>query len=538
MSDLVESARQWVRARRLPLEAQDVPDLAEAVAVLTAAVTQEAAGLDMTQVAVPFGQVLRASALQPWPDTPLPRQGDDRASVAWVRASLARIECAPPGRLAWVDVDADAALAEAQLRDAERGEGRARGPLHGMPVGIKDMFGRQGRVSGWGSPLRRDGPAATADAAIVARLRASGAVVLGTQHMAEFAMSPTGWNAACGPGRNPWDTSRASGGSSSGAAMSVAAGHVPLAIGSDTGGSVRLPAALCGLTGLKPSQHRISMAGAMPLSPSLDCIGPLAHTAELCGHAYRAMAGPDAADLACLDAGVSVGTMPRRARVAVPQWRDDDPLSADMRRALDEAVRVWRDAGVECIPVASPYALLQRAGLLASILLAVEAAAMHQRWLRERGGQYGRQVRRRIARGLLVPGVDYCDALRLRGPFLRGYLREVQGDADAVLLPTTPDVAPLVEDAQAGDQARLERDFALLSAWTRGINYLGLPALTVPVGLGAGGLPLGMQLVGPPLGEDRVLALGRLFQQCTDWHRRRPVASSGRAGTIHEEETT
>ncbi|OZI79158.1 amidase [Bordetella genomosp. 2] len=538
MDELVESARQWARARRLPLEAGDVPDLVEAVADLAAAVAEEAAGLDPTQATVPFGQQLRALAPQAWPDAPPPATDDGRDSATQVHASLAQIERAPPGRLAWVDIDAAGVLAEAGLRDAERRDGRVRGPLHGMPVGIKDMFDWQGHACGWGSPLRRDCAAAAADATIVARLRAAGAVVLGTQHMAEFAMSPTGWNAAYGPGRNPWDTARASGGSSSGAAMSVAAGHVPLAIGSDTGGSVRLPAALCGLTGLKPSQHRISMAGAMPLSPSLDCIGPLAHTAELCGQAYRAMAGADGADLACLDAAISVGTLPRRIRLAVPQWRDGDPLSAGMRGALDEAVRVWRDAGVECVPVASPYALLQRAGQLASVLLAVEAAAMHQRWLRERGGQYGRQVRRRIARGLLVPGVDYCDALRLRGPFLRRYLREVQGDADAVLLPTTPDVAPPVEDAQSGDQARLERDFALLSAWTRGINYLGLPALTVPVGLGAGGLPLGMQLVGPPLGEDRVLALGRLFQQLTSWHLRRPAASNDPAGTIHEEETT
>jgi len=538
MDDLTESARHWSRARGLPLDEHDLPDLAEAVAGLAAAVARETATLDMEQVAAPFGQVLRALAPAPWPDAPQQPAADPRDSEAWVRASLANIERAAPGRLAWVDVDADAALAEARQRDEERRQGRTRGPLHGMPVGIKDMFDRQGRVTGWGTPLRRGAAPAGADAAIVARLRAAGAVVLGTQHMAEFAMSPTGWNASYGPGRNPWDTDRVSGGSSSGAAMSVAAGHVPLAIGSDTGGSVRLPASLCGLTGLKPTQHRISVAGAMPLSPSLDCIGPLAWSAELCGQAYRALAGADAADPSCLDAPVAVGAAPRRLRVAVPQWRDDDPLSADMRRALDEAVRALRDAGVECVAVASPYPLLQRAGLLASVVLAVEAAAMHQRWLREHGNDYGRQVRRRIARGLLVPGADYCDALRLRQPFLQGYLREVQGEADALLLPGTPDVAPRVEDSQGGDQARLEREFALLSAWTRGINYLGLPVLTLPVGAGAGGLPLGMQLVGPPLGEDRVLALGRLFQQTTEWHARRPAACGESGRQAAKKETT
>jgi len=526
-------------ARGLPLDERDLPDVTEAAAGLAAALADETAALDMAQVAVPFGQALRALAPAPWADAPAPSAdaGAPLDSESWVRASLACIERAAPGRLAWVEIDADAALAEARQRDDERRQGRVRGPLHGMPVGVKDMFDRQGRVAGWGTPLRRGSAPAGADAAVVARLRAAGAVVLGTQHMAEFAMSPTGWNATYGPGRNPWDTGRVSGGSSSGAAMSVAAGHVPLAIGSDTGGSVRLPASLCGLTGLKPTQYRISVAGAMPLSASLDCIGPLAGSAELCGHAYRALAGADAADLSCLDAPVAVGEPPRQLRVAVPQWRDDDPLSDDMRRALDDAVRALRDAGVDCVAVASPYPLLQRAGALASIVLAVEAAAMHQRWLRERGGDYGRQVRRRIARGLLVPGVDYCDALRLRAPFLQRYLREVQGDADALVLPCTPDVAPRVDDTHGDDQARLEREFARLSAWTRGINYLGLPVLTLPVGAGAGGLPLGMQLVGPPLAEDRVLALGRLFQQATEWHARRPAAC-GQSGRQAAKEKT
>lgn len=539
MDALIQSARDWSGARGLPLDGDDLPDLAMAVAGLAATLQEEAALLAMTEVAAPFGQVLRSLAPEPWPDAPAPADAPARrGSEAWVRDCLAQIERSAPGRLAWVDIDADAALAQARQRDEEYRQGGPCGPLHGMPVGIKDMFDRKGRVAGWGTRLRDGSAPAGADSAVVARLRAAGAVVLGAQHMAEFAMSPTGWNATLGPGRNPWDIDRVSGGSSSGAAMSVAAGHVPLAIGSDTGGSVRLPASLCGLTGLKPTQHRISVAGAMPLSPSLDCVGPLAWSAELCGHAYRALAGADAADLSCVDAPATLGDAPRALRVAVPRWRDDDLMSADMRRALDEAVRALRDAGVECHPVASPYPLLQRAGQLASIVLAVEAAAMHRRWLHEHGDDYGRQVRRRIARGLLVSGADYCNALRLREPFLRHYLDAVQGGADALLLPCTPDVAPRVDDTHGSDQARLEREFALLSSWTRGINYLGLPVLTLPAGAGAGGLPLGMQLVGPPLGEDRVLALGRLFQRTTTWHARRPAPGMQTGGSTAATEAT
>lgn len=524
MSALIESALQWSEARDLPIDAQDVPELAEMVEALRIALRQDWAASDMMQTAEPFGQVLRSLAPEPFPDVLVEARSPSQDSECQVRSSLAAIEQRQPGKSAWMHVDADAALAEARSLDEEQRHGKWRGPLHGMPVGIKDMFDMQGRTAGWGTPLRAGSPQAHADATVVTRLRDAGAVILGTHQMAEFAMSPTGWNETYGPGRNPWDLDRVSGGSSSGAAMSVAAGHVPLAIGSDTGGSIRLPAALCGLTGLKPTQYRVSAAGAMPLSASLDCIGPLAWSAELCGYAYRAIAGRDSVDLSCLDAPVTLGAAPRRMKVAVPRWDDGDPISDAMRHALDEAQRVWRDAGVECVMVQSPYATLQQASVLASVVLAVEAAALHQRWLRQFGNAYGHQVRRRISRGLLVSGVDYYDALRLRHAFLRRYLRDIQGDADALMLPSTPDVAPLVAPTQHADQARLEREFALLSIWTRGINYLGLPVLNLPVGQGAGGLPLGMQLVGPPLGEDRVLALGRRYQQFTEWHQRRPAA--------------
>ncbi|OZI52510.1 amidase [Bordetella genomosp. 4] len=524
MSALIESALQWSQARDLPIDAQDVPELAEMVEALRIALRQDWAASDMMQTCEPFGQVLRSLAPEPFPDVLVEARSPSQDSECQVRSSLAAIEQRQPGKSAWMHVDADAALAEARSLDEEQRHGKWRGPLHGMPVGIKDMFDMQGRTAGWGTPLRARSPQAHADATVVTRLRDAGAVILGTQQMAEFAMSPTGWNETYGPGRNPWDLDRVSGGSSSGAAMSVAAGHVPLAIGSDTGGSIRLPAALCGLTGLKPTQYRVSAAGAMPLSASLDCIGPLAWSAELCGYAYQAIAGRDPADLSCLDAPVTLGAAPRRMKVAVPRWDDGDPISDAMRHALDEAQRVWRDAGVECVMVQSPYATLQQASVLASVVLAVEAAALHQRWLRQFGNAYGHQVRRRISRGLLVSGVDYYDALRLRHAFLRRYLRDIQGDADALMLPSTPDVAPLVAPTQHADQARLEREFALLSIWTRGINYLGSPVLNLPAGQGAGGLPLGMQLVGPPLGEDRVLALGRRYQQFTEWHQRRPAA--------------
>ncbi|MCC4118510.1 amidase [Aromatoleum toluclasticum] len=440
-----------------------------------------------------------------------------------VRTHLACIDMVAPGRLAWREIDVERALQRARQLDEERARGHVRGPLHGVVLGVKDMFDRLGRVAGWGSPLREGAAPAAADATVVARLEQAGAVILGTQHMAEFALSPTGLNATWGPGRNPWNVEHVSGGSSSGGGMTVGAGHVALAIGSDTGGSVRLPAALCGVTGLKPTQHRISVAGAMPLAPSLDCVGPLARSAELCAHAYVAMAGADSADPSCLAAAVVSPILDVPAdclSVAVPRFEVGTLLSRDMLVALEQATRSLADAGVRIVPVDLPD--LDLPGRLASVLLATESAAVHRRWLEDQPERYGRQVRRRLSRGLLTASVDYYDALRLRAPLMRRFVERTLDGVDALLLPVTPDVAPRVVDTVGDDERRLEAEFAKLSFWTRGINYFGVPALAVPAGFGACGLPLGIQFVGPPLGEDRVLALGHCFQRHTRWHLRTP----------------
>ena len=261
------------------LSEADQADVVAAVDGLRQSVVGAVHRLDMSAFPEPFQATLeryRHAGVDAGTESSIQQlhQGE-RSSEEWVRESLRRIDHAAPARLAWRQVDADGALARARYLDNERSLGRVRGPLHGVPLGLKDMFDRRGHVSAWGSAMRSGAAAASEDATIVQRLEAAGAIVLGTQHMAEFAMSPTGLNAGLGPGRNPWNMEHVSGGSSSGAGMSVGAGHVPLAIGSDTGGSVRLPAAMCGVSGLKPTQYRISAAGVMPLSPSLDCVGPL-----------------------------------------------------------------------------------------------------------------------------------------------------------------------------------------------------------------------------------------------------------------------
>lgn len=525
----IDAHEALLAQRGFAVPAVDLPDVLAACDHLAAAVAGEIAGLDMLHTAEPFGEVLRRLARPALAGAACSGEaapaGAARPSESWVSDCLGRIDVAVPGRLAWREIDSEPALRRARALDIEREQGRVRGPLHGMPIGIKDMMDRAGRVAGWGSPLRSDARPAAVDATVVARLEQAGAVILGTQHMAEFAMSPTGLNAAFGPGRNPWNVEHVSGGSSSGGGMSVGAGHVPLAIGSDTGGSVRLPAALCGVTGLKPTQYRISVAGVMPLSPSLDCVGPLGRSVEHCAWAYAAMAGVAPADASCLAASVSplAFDVPAGAlTVAVPRLAAGALLSGDMLRVFDDAVRTLAAAGVRVVAIDLPD--LELPGRLASVLLATESTAMHRLWLHAQPERYGRQVRRRLSRGLLTASIDYYDALRLRAPMLRRFMDLALEGADALLLPATPDVAPRVADTLGPDEGLLEKEFSKLSFWTRGINYLGVPALSLPAGVGARGLPLAVQFVGPPLGEDRLFALGQCFQQHTRWHLRLPGA--------------
>ena len=519
MTNDVGAARALLAERGFRVPEVDLPDVCKAVHGLAQTVAHEAQSLGIMEVDVDFAQTLAALARPALTQEGARREsgevkGAGDSAVEQLTEALRRLDESELGKLAWREVDQAEALACARSLDAERAKGIVRGPLQGVPVGLKDMFDRQGRVAGWGSKMRAHAAPAAQDATIVGRLRDAGAVIVGVQHMAEFAMSPTGLNATYGPGRNPWNTDHVSGGSSSGGGMTVGAGHVPLAIGSDTGGSVRLPAAFCGVPGMKPTQYRVSLAGAMPLSPNLDTLGPLAESVALCGRALMALSGPDARDAACLDAApVSSAWMtapPRSLTVAVPRLSAGPLLSADMLRVLNDSVRVLREAGVRCVDVDLPD--LDLLGRMGSVMLAAESAAVHREWLRTRADEYGRQVRRRLSRGLLLTGMDYYDALRLRGPMLRRFMERTLNSADALLLPTIPDVAPRVDDTIGEDETRLEQAFSVLSFWTRGINYLGVPALSVPAGRGAFELPLAVQLVGAPLGEDRVLALGLVLE--------------------------
>jgi aspartyl-tRNA(Asn)/glutamyl-tRNA(Gln) amidotransferase subunit A len=443
-------------------------------------------------------------------------------------ACLAALEAAQPRLNTVIRFDAEDALAAAEAADRALARGEARGPLHGVPLAHKDMFYRAGKVATCGSKIRRDFvPDRTAT--VLQRLDAAGALQLGALNMAEFAYGPSGHNAHFGHCRNPWSPEHITGGSSSGSGAAVAARLVFGALGSDTGGSIRLPASICGVTGLKTTYGRVSRAGAMPLSFSLDTVGPLAQTVRDCALLYEAIAGPDPDDPTALDLPVSASAETIEAgvkgmRIAVPTRYFLDGMSEETSRLFTAAADVYRRAGAEVVEVAPPGC--EEMSSLATIVLAVEASTIHANWYRERKEDYSGQVRARIELGFHHPATRYLEASMLRARHLDAFGKAVFEHADAMLAPVLPFAVPTIAETDVGGGPQMGRTMALLTRCSRPVNYLGLPSLTVPSGFTAGGLPFGVQIVGRPFAEETILRVGRAYERETDWHKRRPPSGA------------
>src|SRR6266550_2113757 len=422
------------------------------------------------------------------------------------QSCLDRIAQWQPRLNAFMAIEAEAALAAAYAADGALAKGGRRGALHGVPLAHKDMYYEAGKVVTCGSKIRRDFVATTTSTALQ-RLRDAGSVRLGSLQMAEFAYGPTGHNSHYGPVHNPWAYDRITGGSSSGSGSAVAARLTFAALGSDTGGSIRLPAHFCGVTGLKTTYGRISRAGAMPLSQSLDTVGPLAQSAEDCALLLGLMAGPDPWD-------------PTAVSVPTAFYVDDlDPEVADI---LDETVAVLKREGALIFQVELPDQ--RQLAAACQLVLAVEAAAFHKRWLIERPQDYGPQVLMRLQNGLAIPGVTYLEAMRWRGSALSAHLAAVAG-VDAVIAPVAPVAAPTIAESDVGNSPDAESVIQRLTRFTRPINYLGLPSLSIPAGFTRGGLPVGMQLIGRSFDEAMLLRIGAAFQRVTDFHQRVPKSA-------------
>jgi aspartyl-tRNA(Asn)/glutamyl-tRNA(Gln) amidotransferase subunit A len=434
-------------------------------------------------------------------------------SVDATGQALARARAVHATTNAVIAFEDDPAVAAAKAADAATAAGRSFGPLHGLPLAHKDMFDRVGRIPSWGAKIRRDTPCAS-DATVIARLQAAGSHQIAALHLTEFAFGPTGHNYVLGHARNPWNGDHITGGSSSGSAISVATGVVPAALGSDTAGSLRLPAAACGVASLKPTYTRVSRAGAMPLSASLDCVGPIArHVGDL-ALMLGIIAGADSRDGAASRRPVpnyarGLGEPINGLRIGV-----DETLIAMADRSiqarLEAALNVLEKAGARRVAVKFPdWGTLDR---LTQLLQLPEVASAHGRHLRQRGADFGPQVRTRVEFGHFVSAADHQTALRARGMMLARTLAETFADCAMTILPTFADPLPTIAALDISGGPQLQAAMGRVVLYCRPINYLGLPALTLPYPR-EGGLPNGFQLVGRPFGEAGLLRAGVRYQQ-------------------------
>ena len=437
--------------------------------------------------------------------------------VELTQACFDRIEAVEPSLNAFITVLGDRALESASTAEAEITGGNYRGPLHGIPVAVKDLFDIAKVVTTAGSKILADN-VARADSGPVERLNAAGAVILGKLNLHEFAYGATGVNPHFGAARNPWDTRRITGGSSSGSGASVAGRECFAALGTDTGGSIRIPASLCGITGLKSTFGRVTRRGVIPLSWSLDHVGPMARSAEDCALVLQALAGEDPLDAssagqpvpdyrAALDGGI------KGLRIGVPQEFFFDNVDPDVEEAVRAAIEVLRGLGAEIRDVSLPHVSEAPSALTAVML--PEALAYHQHRLAERPDDYGEDIRYRLELGATFTALHYVQGQRFREMIVAAWRDEVFDRVDLLAMPTTLGTAVEIETGDLSATFKLIRN-------TNPLNLLGVPAISVPCGFTEGGLPIGLQLVGRWWGEATVLRAAHTYQGATDWHARRP----------------
>lgn len=433
------------------------------------------------------------------------REGSLRATEL-VESCLSRIERLEPGLKAWVTVDGDGALRAARQADEEAGRSGFRGPLHGIPVGIKDIFYTASMRTTAGARLLA-GFVPAYDAAAVARLKAAGAIILGKTVSTEFAFLDPAET------RNPWNRDHTPGGSSSGSAAAVAARMCPLALGSQTGGSTIRPAAYCGIVGFKPTYGRISCYGVVPLAQSMDHVGILARSVADAALGLQVLAGHDSRDPASAEAPVAdyVGAVTRASApptIGMLKGIFRDRASDETREHVERVAGRLREAGARLAEIEPPPSLAAAVDPFMTFMM-VGAAASHRDSFQAHPEQYGPHIGEAVRRGLTIPAVDYVRAGQMRQQFRRD-MAALLARVDALLTPAVPAPAPRGL-ASTGD-------LAFNSPW----SFSGLPALGLPSGLSASGLPLGIQLVGAWLGEDRLLAVARWCEQVARFDREPP----------------
>lgn len=442
--------------------------------------------------------------------------GGARARAEACLAAIARLD----GTLrAFITPMPDAARVQASLADAAAREGRSLGPLHGMVVALKDCIDVAGVRGTAGSRFFAD-RVSPADATVVARLRAAGATIVGTANLHEFCFGGTTQNAHWGACRNPWDTTRIPGGSSGGSAVAVASGMAEAALGTDTGGSIRGPCSITGVTGLRPSVGAVPCTGIFPVSPPLDTCGPMARSAADVALVFAAIAGHDPADpfseareppeaTRRLSAGVA------GLRVGIPRNHYFDGAPAAIAQAALDAARVLERLGARLEDIVVRGA--EDAPANVQRIIFADASALHRGRLASDPGLFDPLVRERLQPGLALPATELADALRWRERFIHSTRRMLATDVDLVLSPMVATEVPRADDARGivAVSAAIMRN-----AW--GWAAAGVPALALPCGFSPDGMPIGLQLAAGHWRDDVVLRAGHAYQRCTDWHMRLP----------------
>jgi aspartyl-tRNA(Asn)/glutamyl-tRNA(Gln) amidotransferase subunit A len=438
--------------------------------------------------------------------------------VELTKICLARIEQLNPILNAFITVTASQALADARAAESEIAKGRRRGPLDGIPIALKDLFDTAGVKTTAASAIFAD-RVPNEDADVVRRLKAAGAIILGKLNMQEFAYGDTSAQSHFGPVRNPWNPNLIAGGSSGGSAAAVAAGLCYGALGSDTGGSIRQPAAYCGIVGLKPTYGLVSTRGVVPLSWSLDHVGPMCRTVADAAALLQVIAGYDPLDTNSLS-----GTPPAyanamrrdvsRLRLGIPRSPFYDNLDPEIEQAIDAALPVLRRLTASVRDVELPrYSTLPVAG--------AEAYAFHAPYFTKTPELYQPVTRRRLEAGSMVTASAYVTGKRELDR-LRRAVGEVFATVDLLVTPTTP--IPPVTVQQGVDDAGTPPPGGVAPSLrnTQPFDIYGLPSISIPCGFSRSGIPIGLEISGPHLGEPAVLALAHTYEQATDWHRRSP----------------
>jgi aspartyl-tRNA(Asn)/glutamyl-tRNA(Gln) amidotransferase subunit A len=422
---------------------------------------------------------------------------------------------------AYITLDEEGALAQAKAAEAEVARGVVRGPLHGLPVAVKDQLDVGGVRTTAGSKLVDY--VATEDCTAVAMLREAGAVILGKLNMSEFAL---GGNIVhpYGVPHNPWDETRQAGQSSSGSGIAVAASLCAAALGGDTAGSIRGPAAWCGITGLRPTWGRVSRLGTWPLAWFFDTIGPMTKTVADCALVFEAIAGHDPKDPRTSRAPIEpfvAGDDLKGMRVGMVRESVEDGASTDeVAQGLQAALGILQEAGASVAEVSLP--LFPHGGLICGGLSDVEGAYVHRHRLRERPEDFDFASRRRLLNGSLISGANYVKLSKLR-MLMRRDIMALLGEVDVLVTPTQAEVAPKIATSTGlTSKEAVLRQFFGARAHRGTFSLAGVPAMSVPTGFSDGGLPLSMQIVGRPLAENTVFRVGHAYQQRTDWHTKHP----------------